>query len=277
MMIPGRALHRFAAAICSSRTLERVVEPAIADLQTELLAPFRGHVWQRGWMLLSGYSAVVKVIAICALSAPAAASERDAVARTFAWSAAMVVMVAALLMVPPLYAFSGPITGWYAMSTLTQGLPLAIPIGIAFGIGFGLRARPTMSTAKRLLLGSLAASLLSFAVLAWAMPDANGDPQLAGQLWFSLHGRVALAAASLALASLLLTASASNRWFRAVLALAACVVYWVLMIVGEVANGEGYLPHALGAWLPNLVLVACVMLIAASRSSRLRGSVSAAR
>ena len=34
-MIPGRILHRLAAAVCSAKTLERVVEPAIADLQKE--------------------------------------------------------------------------------------------------------------------------------------------------------------------------------------------------------------------------------------------------
>ena len=34
-MIPGRLLHRLAARLCSAQTLERVVEPAIADLQKE--------------------------------------------------------------------------------------------------------------------------------------------------------------------------------------------------------------------------------------------------
>ena len=44
-MIPGRALHRLAARLCSAKTLERVVEPAIADLQKEYAAPVRrrGH------------------------------------------------------------------------------------------------------------------------------------------------------------------------------------------------------------------------------------------
>ena len=34
-MMPGTTLHRLAAYICSAKTLERVVEPAIADLQKE--------------------------------------------------------------------------------------------------------------------------------------------------------------------------------------------------------------------------------------------------
>ena len=38
LMIPGRMLHRLAARICSAKTLERVVEPAIADLQKEYAA-----------------------------------------------------------------------------------------------------------------------------------------------------------------------------------------------------------------------------------------------
>ena len=34
-MIPGRVLHRLAARLCCAKTLEHVVEPAIADLQKE--------------------------------------------------------------------------------------------------------------------------------------------------------------------------------------------------------------------------------------------------
>ena len=34
-MMPGRTLHRLAARLCSAKTLERIVEPAIADLQKE--------------------------------------------------------------------------------------------------------------------------------------------------------------------------------------------------------------------------------------------------
>jgi hypothetical protein len=34
-MMPGRTLHRLATLICDAKSLGRVVEPAIADLQKE--------------------------------------------------------------------------------------------------------------------------------------------------------------------------------------------------------------------------------------------------
>ena len=40
-MMPGRTLHRLATHICSAKTLERIVEPAIADLQKEFAAARR--------------------------------------------------------------------------------------------------------------------------------------------------------------------------------------------------------------------------------------------
>ena len=91
-MIPGVALHRLAAHICSAKTLERVVEPAIADLQKEYASAGAGLASRRVWVLLAGYAAILKVIAMCALSVSLeSADERRAVARTLAWSVTIVV------------------------------------------------------------------------------------------------------------------------------------------------------------------------------------------
>ena len=174
MMVPGRTLHRIAARICSARTLERIVEPAIADLQKEYsagpLAPVR-----RSWMLIRGYAAIVKVIGICTFKVSAPIDcERQVILRTAAWSAALMILTATLLMVPPLYRFGDDLSGWYAATTLVpQALPLAIPIGVVFGLALGLRGRADINSSKVLLIGALAASAVSFAVLAWAMPAGN--------------------------------------------------------------------------------------------------------
>jgi hypothetical protein len=173
-MIPGRTLHRLAALLCSPKTLERAVEPAIADLQKEYGAG-EGHHARRVWVLLRGYAAILKVIFMCALTVSLPTDEeRYLLVRILVWSVALIVVVAALLMLPPLYAFDHSIRGWYAAATLVpQAVPLAIPIGIAFGMAFGLTARLTVGTAKTILLGALAASVLSFGTLAWAMPAGN--------------------------------------------------------------------------------------------------------
>ena len=96
-MMPGTTLHRLAAHLCSAKTLERVVEPAIADLQKEYAAS-SGRAWQRGWILLSGYSAILKVIAICAMSVSTTdEDERRALSRTLAWSVGWIAAISALL------------------------------------------------------------------------------------------------------------------------------------------------------------------------------------
>jgi hypothetical protein len=50
-MIPGQTLHRFAARLCCAKMLERVVEPAIADLQKEYADPLiaRHYPESRGY------------------------------------------------------------------------------------------------------------------------------------------------------------------------------------------------------------------------------------
>ena len=325
-MIPGRALHRLAARICSAKTLEHVVEPAIADLQKEYRSGSAVHSLRRAWILLAGYCAILQVIAICGFRISATnEDERRALVTTLAWSLVMVVAVAVLLILPPLYyrssAFRG---GWYAAMVMPQVVPLAIPLGVAFGVAFGLSVRPTLNVAKIMLLAALSASVLSFAVLAWGVPaageafraqtfrelrakgyqgpitglqkghsqmtlselrayashfSADGEPRIARQYTFSVYRRFALAAATLALVSVLLAVPVSHRGSRGLAAFGACFAYWMLMFAGELGNRRGYLAVPLGAWLPNLVFIAVALFFASSgvRGSNRRGSWNSAR
>jgi hypothetical protein len=170
-MMPGHTLHRLAALTCCAKTLERVVEPAIADLQKEYASADRAS--RRAWVLLRGYFAIVKVIVVCAMSVSSTThDERQAISRTFAWSVGWIAAISALLTLPPLLSYS--LRSWdAAIALVPQALPLAIPMGVAIGIAFGLSARPAMNIVKVTVLGAVVASALSFAVLAWAMPAAN--------------------------------------------------------------------------------------------------------
>ena len=316
-MMPGRTLHRLAALVCSAKTLERVVEPAIADLQKEYESAESYSRLRRVRVLVGGYAAILEVMLMCALQGPASTDEEGRVlVRTLVWSVAFVVGVTALLMLPPLLNIDHAWT-WFSATTLVpQAVPLAIPIGIAFGLAFGLSRRTGMNTSKVLLLGACVASLLSFAVLAWAMPAGNqafreitfreveargydrppmpqkgynemtfselrreiarssaeGEPRQARQAIFSFHLRFSLAVATLVLAGVLLAAQASHRGLRALTAFAACLAYWMLLYAGDLGSQRGFLMPSVGAWLPNLVLFTFAIVIASSRSSRLRGS-----
>jgi len=324
-MIPGRTLHRLAGRICTTKTLERVVEPAIADLQKEYAGITAAARVLRARTLLRGYVSLLKVLVICALSGQTdTEEERNMLAQTFAWSVVFVVASSALLILPPLYHWGDALRGWYVVMTLVpQAVPLAIPIGIAFGIALGGSGRTAFRASTALLLCvATAASLLSFAVLGWVMPagnqafreaafrqvikpgyqgpvtlrkghnemtfselrrevtvlSASDQPREARQFSFVFHLRFSLAAAALALASVLLAVGATHRGLRASIALASCVAYWMILYAGEEATLRGYLPVPVGAWLPNLMLMSLAIFVSSClRGSSLRGQKGVAQ
>jgi Lipopolysaccharide export system permease LptF/LptG len=298
-MMPGSMLHRLAALMCCAKTLERVVEPAIADLQKEYASADRAS--RRITILLVGYCAILKVIAICALSVPSTTpDERQALSRTLAWSFGLIAAISALLTVPPLIGRS---MQWYAAVTLVpQAMPLAIPMGIAIGIAVGLSARPGRNIVRVTLLAAVVASALSFGILAWVMPVANqafkeitirelaesgykagfepekGHNEMtlselrredASRFSFTFHLRFALAAATLTLASLLLAVPFDHRGLRGLVAFAASFGYLALLSMGEtLAVSRMLLPPVAGAWMPNVVLIAVAIAVASSRFNR---------
>ncbi len=323
-MMPGRTLHRLATHICSAKTLERVVEPAIADLQKEFAGADRGA--RRAWVLLTGYVAILKVIFLCAVSVSTLSTDaRSAIGRTMKWSIALMVAVTALLMLPPLASVDARISLVSLGTLIPQAVPLAIPIGIAFGIAFGMADRPpTGAVVKAVLLFACAASIVSFVTLAWVMPAANqafresvvhargqsgplmkgasemtlseldrevtiaaaaANPRRADDYAWSLHLRFALSVASVVLAVFLFATSGRGAASRGLLAFAACLAYWALIYLGQAfavytpvaPTVAGTMPPFIGAWLPNIVLGALAIVVASSRSSRLRGSLGAAR
>ncbi|HEY0284933.1 MAG TPA: LptF/LptG family permease [Vicinamibacterales bacterium] len=325
-MTPGRTLHRLASRICSAKTLERVVAPAIADLQNEFLAVDQMNVFRCVTVLVGGYVAILKVITMCALSVSVATDEdRLAIIRTMAWSLTLTVAVTGLLMLPPLSIVEGRLSSIFLAGLIPQAVPLAIPIGLAFGIAFGMAGRTaSRGIIKIILLTALLGSLISFVTMAWAMPAGNqafresvmqaeglagpltkgpsemtlyeldreaataaaaGNMRRADGYAWSFHLRFALSAASVVLASFLLATAVRGVATRVLIALMACVAYWALIYVGEglavyspIAPAfAGTISSVAGAWLPNVVFTAFAIVIASSRSSRLRGSTPAAR
>src|SRR5687767_14488304 len=153
MMIPGRTLHRLAAHICSTHTLEQIVEPAIADFQKEYATADKSV---RGLALIRGYAAILKVMAICALRVPftnGRGFDRDQVALTVVWSLVLISGVTALLLLPPLLIVEREtFTSLSLVRLVPQAVPLAIPIGLTLGIAVGLANRSfTRATARSIL------------------------------------------------------------------------------------------------------------------------------
>ncbi len=302
-MIPGRTLHRLAACVCSAKMLERIVEPAIADLQNEYAeAPANARL-SKVSVLVSGYAAVLEVMAMAALEMPAVANERRVLMRTFLWAAGVTASAAGLLIVLTLAQTAYVSTTFlnHVAYVTPQALPIAIPIGLTLGIAFGLNGGAVSHrTRKVVLLAALLASAISFGTLEWVMPAANqsyrqamyrawggrgmvtkgsnemtlaelrgesniargqGEPGKARWLEWNYHLRWALSCATLVLAVFAFALMRRGGTRRAVV-MAACVMYFILLFMGEVAIAEG-LPPILGAWLPNLTfgLAAMAMLL----------------
>ena len=65
MTRPGERLRAFAQRCCDPQTMERLIDPVIADLQCEHGdAIRRGQIWQGHRALVNGYMAFWKVVAI---------------------------------------------------------------------------------------------------------------------------------------------------------------------------------------------------------------------
>lgn len=65
MTRPGTWLRQLAARLCAPTTMERLVDPAIADLQAEYEEASRtGSVWRRRWIWMRGYIAFFAMIVV---------------------------------------------------------------------------------------------------------------------------------------------------------------------------------------------------------------------
>ena len=109
LMVPGRMLHRLAGHLCSTKALERVIEPAIADLQKEYGDAIRGgRVWYGRRILFAGYVGFAKAIAICGIDWMLSSSldmgleERRAIGRTLVWGGLIIVAMTVAMVIPPL-------------------------------------------------------------------------------------------------------------------------------------------------------------------------------
>ncbi len=175
-MVPGRALHRLACWLCSAKSLERVVEPAIADLQREY-ADSNGRALRRGWLLFVGYLAVWRVMVFSASAIFASTSEdKSAVVQVLSVAVGSMVAVAVLLTLPPIVAWQGSVRPIQIALIVPQAVPLAIPIGLVLGLAFGASGRVLSGGAARaILLAAFLCSTISFASIVWALPAASQE------------------------------------------------------------------------------------------------------
>ena len=102
-----------AARIFDHKTMERVVNPLLADLQKEHAEAIRrGRVWKSRWIRLAGYVVFLKTIAVCGAEAARrdwTVDDRSAMSRTLAVSLAATAAGTILLTVPLLVRAFGSV------------------------------------------------------------------------------------------------------------------------------------------------------------------------
>ena len=174
-MIPGRALHRLASRICSATLLDRVVEPAIADLQNEYATAVADRTTlKRANVLLTGYIAVLQVIVMCTVRTFIAVNgERRALSRTLLWAAAITILASAVVVILTVAIVPG-LSPYYVSLMAALVLPIAIPIGVTLGIAFALSGRAVSSRTARVIVASaVIAASISFGMMLLSPPIAS--------------------------------------------------------------------------------------------------------
>ena len=183
-MRPGTRLRSWAGLVCSPATMERLIDPLIADLQYEHEgACATGQSRLRHGILMKGYLAFWRVLLlhvpmVCTRRTlrNLAAADDWAVRRALGAAAVTMLVVTGLLIALPLQnlATRDMDSGWPLVLLLPQTLPLSLPLSILVGVLSGLQGRIVTNRARRaVLVVGLAGSLGSLGMIIWVMPAAN--------------------------------------------------------------------------------------------------------
>lgn len=181
MRRPGQWLRTAAARVCAAQTMERLIDPIVADLQTEHAEAVQGRRWWRtAWTCARGYAVFWKVVTLHTVqSTPRAlwngmAADGWALGRTMAYSLVGFIALTLLLSAPPMVEFYSRIPNALATLLLVpQAMPLTIPIALPLAIVCGMwTTRVSPPRIGGVLILAILAMLLSFAAML-IVPHAN--------------------------------------------------------------------------------------------------------
>jgi hypothetical protein len=260
MKRPDDRLRAFAARVFNAPTMERVIDPAIADLRLE----------HDSWPC---YVPVLKVMGLCLLGGSMRASEswseneRAVLRRALAVSLIALTVLTALVEWAP-YRMGGQLGRVSPLQTVLMLLPFAlsisVPMALTFGIGLGLGGRiVSRRLVKAAVLTSIACSLVLAVMARWIVPGFAA-PVAVRTLEMTHAARWAVAFSPIALAMFMLSIvrwPSMRRWFAGTSALIAAVGYSGAGNFGRSLILAGDVPALVGAWLPNAMFVALALAL----------------
>jgi lipopolysaccharide export LptBFGC system permease protein LptF len=164
--------------------MERLIDPAITDLQTEYEdAMRRRQVWRARWVRLCGSVAFMKVLAQCGPFEVRQAmrewspDDTQGLSRAIGIGVIATVIATVLLEAQQLSHVTDIDGKWMvelAFFLVPSTLALSLPAGFAVGIALSLSTRHiSRSLVLAILAISLAASLVQFVNLGWVTPNVN--------------------------------------------------------------------------------------------------------
>jgi len=306
MNLPGRRLRAIAAGLFDPATLERLIDPAIADLQCEHAEAMRqGRLWRARWVRVASFIAFCKVAALAVF----ASHRHGARAMVVALSAAA--LVTAMAICSALAGTAATIHTQGHMVSLVlylvpQALAISVPVCVALGLFIWIRREGPDPSTRRTALWLMRLSLLLAVVnTGWITPAANTAYRniVAGQeTWpgpneltltelgqriynenpgialdgpmpmaFWLNARLSLAIAPVLLCVLAVTGAASQRRrLAAVIVFTTLTVFvgcYVLIPDSDVAALMRWLPAAAIAWIPNGLTMIATLAVATNQRS----------
>ncbi len=166
---PGAFLRAIASHLCRASAMERLIDPVIADLESEHAETLRrGQVWRSRWIRLAGSFAFWKVIGLYSiertlpLAQEWAAADDHALGRTFRFFVSwMVFAVGCFVWLPIQHHIRRVSVGdaaWMTLYLIPQALTVASPFALAIGTLCGLRGRSVSRQTQRSLMVRLSPS-----------------------------------------------------------------------------------------------------------------------
>jgi Lipopolysaccharide export system permease LptF/LptG len=206
---PGARLRALAARVCSAKTMERLIDPVIGDLQVEYASAIG---MRRRWLArLTGYIAFAKVGLWCGLLGLREArrnwnaEDAQGLLHTIYLSGCAIVIVSV-----PLWLMELPLTldlletaparnmhpnasvqrlMFYLVPAV---LPLSVPVGLAIGAALGARGRVVSNRlTAAVMLVAFTMSAVSLVTVGWVTPNSNQAYReaIAGARWLNKGDR----------------------------------------------------------------------------------------
>jgi hypothetical protein len=184
MNVPGAFLRRLAEQVCAARTMDRLVDPIIADLRLEVAA-VRKAPWPRRYSTIArayvglwrGFLAHGRSLVTISLVS------QQLVMRNAGLRAVRPALAVAALTTVFIIAIPGWVLGtrlWQPegqrllLYLVPQALPIAIPAAVLWSALWGIGRRPATSGDRRaIMLTGLIASMAVALLFAMVIPESN--------------------------------------------------------------------------------------------------------